>query len=71
MAGASQRLRPGAARQRLLAVRRQGRAVYCNHFTGDGDPRTSYTEDPAVAKLCATAFESVWERAVPHEQYTV
>jgi hypothetical protein len=22
-----------------------------------------------VAKLCATAFESVWERAIPHEAY--
>lgn len=50
------------------------RAVRFNHFTGDGDwadPRVSYTEDPAVTKLCATAFEAVWERAVPHEQYTV
>ncbi len=38
------------------------RGVRFNHFTGDGDwahPRTSYTEDPAVAKLCATAFEAV------------
>ncbi|MGW4898422.1 DUF6879 family protein [Kitasatospora sp. NPDC004240] len=50
------------------------RGARFNHFTGDGDwadPRTCYTEDPAVAKLCATAFEAVWERAVPHEQYTV
>ncbi|MFD9690909.1 DUF6879 family protein [Kitasatospora sp. NPDC059146] len=50
------------------------RVVRFNHFTGDGDwadPRTSDTEDPAVAKLCATAFEAVWERAVPHERYTV
>ncbi|WP_329492996.1 DUF6879 family protein [Kitasatospora herbaricolor] len=48
--------------------------VRFNHFTGDGDwaePRTSYTEDPAVVKLCATAFEAVWERAVPHDQYTL
>lgn len=27
--------------------------------------------DPALAKHCATAFEAVWERAVPHEQYSV
>jgi hypothetical protein len=26
-----------------------------------------WNDDPAVAKLCATAFESVWERAIPHE----
>ncbi|WP_282206030.1 DUF6879 family protein [Kitasatospora fiedleri] len=48
--------------------------VRFNHFTGDGDwadPRFSYTEDPAVVKLCTTAFDAVWERAVPHEQYTV
>jgi hypothetical protein len=51
-----------------------GRAVRFNHFTGDGDwgdPRTSYTEDPSVAKLCTTAFDAVWERAVPHAEYTV
>jgi hypothetical protein len=28
-------------------------------------------EDPAVAKLCSSAFEAVWERAVPHEEYRV
>ncbi|MBP0448620.1 hypothetical protein J5Y04_03555 [Kitasatospora sp. RG8] len=51
-----------------------GRAVRFNHFTGTGDwadPRTSYTEDEAVARLCSSAFEAVWERAVPHEQYIV
>lgn len=51
-----------------------GRAVRFNHFTGDGnwaDPRTSYTEDVAVAKLCVSAFEAVWERATPHDEYVV
>ncbi|ASQ95208.1 MULTISPECIES: DUF6879 family protein [Streptomyces] len=43
-----------------------------NHFTGDGgsagqDP----SDDPAAAKLCATAFDEVWARAVPHEQYEI
>ncbi|MFI1965387.1 DUF6879 family protein [Streptomyces pathocidini] len=28
-------------------------------------------EDPAVVKLCASAFEAVWERAVDHETFTV
>ncbi|MFF3007034.1 DUF6879 family protein [Kitasatospora sp. NPDC057940] len=49
-------------------------AVRFNHFTGDGDwadPRTSYTEDTVVAKLCSTAFEAVWERAIPHDRYVV
>ncbi len=48
--------------------------VLFNHFTGDGawaEPRLTYTEDPAVAKLCAAAFDAVWERGVPHDQYTV
>lgn len=50
------------------------RAVLFNHFTGDGDwaePGLSYTEDPVVVKLCTSAFESVWDRAIPHEQYAV
>lgn len=48
------------------------RTVRFNHFTGDGasgGPEVS--EDPAVAKLCSSAFEAVWSRAIPHEQYTV
>jgi hypothetical protein len=42
-----------------------------NHFTGDGawagveELRT----EPAVARLCAEAFEEVWHRATPHEDY--
>ncbi|GLW73661.1 hypothetical protein Kpho02_59600 [Kitasatospora phosalacinea] len=51
-----------------------GKVVMFNHFTGDGDwadPEDTVSDDPAVAKLCAEAFETVWERAVPHEQYTV
>ncbi|MFJ9448375.1 DUF6879 family protein [Kitasatospora sp. NPDC101235] len=48
------------------------RIVRFNHFTGDGaSGGPEMCEDPAVAKLCADAFEAVWERAVPHEQYTV
>ncbi|MER5642845.1 DUF6879 family protein [Kitasatospora sp. NPDC002227] len=46
--------------------------VRFNHFTGDGaSAGPEMCGDPAVAKLCETAFEAVWERAVPHEQYTV
>lgn len=48
------------------------RAVIFNHFAGDGSP-VDYGEevftDPAVVKLCGSAFESVWERAVPHADY--
>ncbi|MEU3563274.1 DUF6879 family protein [Kitasatospora sp. NPDC006786] len=47
-------------------------SVRFNHFTGDGESAgPSFSDDPAVALLCATAFEAAWERAVPHENYTV
>ena len=44
--------------------------VMWNHFTGDGEPAgKELTEDPAAAKLCASAFDAVWERAIYHEEY--
>ncbi|MCF2531767.1 DUF6879 family protein [Yinghuangia soli] len=47
-----------------------GETLAVNHFSGDGDwLDVEVTEDPAVVKLCAEAFESVWERAVPHAEY--
>ncbi|MEV0537421.1 DUF6879 family protein [Kitasatospora sp. NPDC050463] len=46
--------------------------VLFHHFTGDGqldvDGR-EYVTDQALAKLCGAAFESVWQRAIPHEEY--
>jgi hypothetical protein len=40
------------------------------HFSGDGEVvGHDLITDPAVVKLCATAFEAVWERAIPHEEY--
>ncbi|MFI9105663.1 DUF6879 family protein [Streptomyces fildesensis] len=43
------------------------------HFTGDGELSPEgdeeRTTDPAVVALCRTAFEAVWERAIPHEEY--
>ncbi|ULR50935.1 DUF6879 family protein [Streptomyces deccanensis] len=50
------------------------RLVQFNIFTGDGDwadPPKEFSEDPAVVKLCANAFEAVWGRAVDHAKYTV
>ncbi|KNB51988.1 DUF6879 family protein [Streptomyces caatingaensis] len=48
------------------------RLVMFNHFTGDGaSAGPSVSEDPDVAKLCASAFEAVWERGIPHEEYQV
>jgi hypothetical protein len=48
--------------------------VVFNHFTGDGgwaDPDRELRDEPAVAQLCNSAFEAVWERAVPHEMFSV
>lgn len=47
------------------------RVVMVNHFTGDG--RSAGPEliddNPDLAKLCGSAFEAVWDRAIPHEEY--
>ncbi|WP_034087354.1 DUF6879 family protein [Streptacidiphilus albus] len=51
-----------------------GTTVVFNHFTGNGDwadPGTETITDPVVAKLCRDAFESVWARATPHEEYKI
>ena len=49
-----------------------GRLVRWNHFTGDGDSAgQEMSDDPAAAKLCADAFEAVWDRAIPHDQYKI
>lgn len=51
-----------------------GRVVQFHHFTGTGDwadPGKERTDDPVAAALCHRAFEAVWERAIPHEKYTV
>ena len=48
------------------------RIVRFNHFTGDGaSAEPEYTEDPAVAALCASAFQAVWELATPHGEYEI
>ncbi|MER0241105.1 DUF6879 family protein [Streptomyces sp. HSW2009] len=48
------------------------RIVMWNHFTGDGGSAGPEIDHrPHVAKLCATAFDAVWERATPHEEYRV
>ncbi|MFD7719135.1 DUF6879 family protein [Streptomyces sp. NPDC059814] len=47
------------------------RALF-HHFTGEGqlaEDGREYTDDPARAKLCGGAFEAVWQRAIPHEEY--
>lgn len=47
-----------------------GQVLLLNHFSGDGDfVGHELVIAPEVVQLCATAFEAVWERSVPHEEY--
>ncbi|MQS10931.1 hypothetical protein F7Q99_01200 [Streptomyces kaniharaensis] len=49
-----------------------GKLVQFNVFDGDGHwVHTDETSDPNVAAFCSTAFEAVWDRAIPHEKYSV
>ncbi|MFJ8583587.1 DUF6879 family protein [Streptomyces sp. NPDC093595] len=46
------------------------RLVYLNHFDGEGEPtEPEITENADLAKLCESAFESVWNRATPHAEF--
>ena len=46
------------------------RLVRFGFFAGDGTfLRHDLCEDREVARSCAEAFEQVWRRAVPHDQY--
>lgn len=46
--------------------------IYWNHFTGEGaSAGGEVSGDPAAAKLCAEAFETVWRRSVPHDEYKI
>ena len=41
-----------------------------DHFSGDGDwVAVEQIAEPAVVRLCATSFEAVWQRALPHADY--
>ncbi|MFI9326403.1 DUF6879 family protein [Kitasatospora sp. NPDC052868] len=47
-----------------------GGLVMVHHFSGGGDfMDDEVTTDPAVVRLCASAFEATWDRAIPHEDY--
>ncbi|MGA5820554.1 DUF6879 family protein [Kitasatospora sp. NPDC094028] len=48
------------------------RLVMFHWFTGDGDwAGHAFDDDPATVKMVSAAFEAVWDRATPHEQYSV
>ncbi|MFI1173710.1 DUF6879 family protein [Streptomyces melanogenes] len=49
-----------------------GSVVVFHHFDGYGELASddeSFTDDPTTVKLCESAFEAVWERAIPHGEY--
>ncbi|WP_406138653.1 DUF6879 family protein [Streptomyces sp. NBC_01089] len=49
-----------------------GHLVRFGYFSGEGIYLgDEVTDEPAVAKLCGEAFESVWARATPHEDYRI
>jgi hypothetical protein len=46
------------------------RVLIWNHFAGDGSwVGEERVDDPEVAAMCAASFESVWERAILHQDY--
>ncbi|MFB7896142.1 DUF6879 family protein [Streptomyces xiamenensis] len=48
------------------------RRVLWNHFAGDGTfTGDELTDDSDVVRLCGAAFEAVWSRATPHDQYAI
>ncbi|MEV5281038.1 DUF6879 family protein [Streptomyces sp. NPDC051994] len=48
------------------------RLLRVHHFSGDGQVvEDEITQDAATVNLCSTAFETVWERAVPHHLFHV
>ncbi|WP_131740359.1 DUF6879 family protein [Actinomadura roseirufa] len=47
-----------------------GCLVLFNLFDGEGRPTgVEVSEDPGTAKLCAAAFDAVWDRGVDHQDY--
>jgi len=49
-----------------------GALLRIHHFSGAGvwvDKELS--DDPATVEACAAAFEKVWERAIPHDEYEI
>ncbi|WP_405938078.1 hypothetical protein OG338_16700 [Streptomyces sp. NBC_00726] len=48
------------------------RAIRFGHFTGDGAlVRNEMCHDASVIAQCSESFETIWQRATPHELFTV
>ncbi|UNS98336.1 hypothetical protein MMF93_19170 [Streptomyces tubbatahanensis] len=49
-----------------------GGLLRIHHFAGDGSlVEDEMRQEGALVRQCASAFEAVWQRAVPHEQYAI
>jgi hypothetical protein len=49
-----------------------GRLVRFGYFAGTGEILDDeLVEDGVVVRLCVSAFESVWQRAIPHRDYRI
>ncbi|MEU7329481.1 DUF6879 family protein [Streptomyces parvus] len=49
-----------------------GTLLRVHHFSGDGAVvEDEITDEPAIADLCRSAFETVWQLAIPHEQFMI
>ncbi|WP_055702242.1 DUF6879 family protein [Streptomyces silaceus] len=49
-----------------------GQVIRWGFFSGDGaSTGHEISTDQAAARLCAEAFETVWTRATPHDQYKI
>lgn len=49
-----------------------GQLIRWNHFTGNGaSAGGEMSENPLHARLCADAFEAVWDLGIPHDEYKI
>ncbi|KAB1142673.1 hypothetical protein F7R91_28150 [Streptomyces luteolifulvus] len=51
-----------------------GSQVLFNHFTAVGnwgEPPMELRTEPGIVEQCSDAFEAVWERAIPHDEYEI
>lgn len=63
-------LRDDCRRSAVHVEKRDAYAV--DYETGDGaSAGPSLSDDSRAVKLCSAAFESVWRRAIPHEEFKV
>ncbi|MFE7659694.1 DUF6879 family protein [Streptomyces celluloflavus] len=47
-----------------------GRLMRVHHFSGDGDwSEKELRDDPEVVETSTAAFERIWARAIPHDEY--